>query len=203
MTLIDKKRQKKESILKAAVKVFATSGFYDAKIAKIAELAGVGAGSIYLYYQNKQHMLDEILNNFWKGLCENIIRLSKVEDLDPVEKLTRIIETLFDTLVEDSSITRIFIHVNSLGLWNDKVETNPHFTHFFDIARTMIEEGQVRGFFRKELDAALTLHFVSGGIRDTLHQWAESGEKIPLNAIRKNILMLSKFGVLHPSYEKK
>lgn len=198
MTLRDKKRQKKESILKAAAKVFASSGFYDAKIAKIAELAGVGAGSIYLYYQNKQHMLDEILNNFWKGLCEGIEKLSAAKGLDQVEKLTRVIETLFDTLVEDSSITKIFIHVNSMGLWSDKVETNPYFTRFFDIAKTMIEEGQAQGFFPKQLNAGLTLHFVSGGIRDILHQWAVSEEEIPLDTIRNNIIILSKHGVLHP-----
>ncbi len=180
--------------------MFSSCGFYNAKMAKIAEIAGVGAGSIYLYYKNKQHLLDEILNNFWKKLYENIEKLSSSTGMNPDQKLSRMIEVLFDTLVEDSSITMIFVHENSLDLWNEKVESNSYFNLFFDTAEKMIEKGQASGFFPKELDASLTLHFISGGIRDLLHQWATSEKKIPLDTIKKTIQILSRHGLLHPEY---
>jgi TetR/AcrR family transcriptional regulator, fatty acid metabolism regulator protein len=196
----ERKRQKKESILAAATKVFATCGFYNAKMAKIAELAGVGAGSIYLYYKNKQHLLDEILNKFWKGLNESIDKISELADVDIDEQMVRVIDVLFDTLVEDSSIAMIFIHENSLDLWNNKVETNQYFERFFATAESMIRKGQQTGYFLTELDASLALHFVSGGIRELLHEWANAKNPLPLELLKKNIQILSRQGLLHPNF---
>ena len=56
MTKLDKKM----IIIKAAMKLLATQGFHGAPMAQISEQAGVGAGTIYRYFKNRDVLIVEI-----------------------------------------------------------------------------------------------------------------------------------------------
>ena len=45
--------EKYQRILNAAMDVFAQKGFSESKITEVASAAGVGDGTIYLYFKNK------------------------------------------------------------------------------------------------------------------------------------------------------
>lgn len=51
---------KKELIRKSAIKVIAKAGFHDSKVKTIADEAGIAAGTVYLYFKNKEDILDYI-----------------------------------------------------------------------------------------------------------------------------------------------
>src|SRR5712691_425316 len=57
---------KRRRILQAAVKVFARKGYFAARVAEIAEKAGVADGTIYLYFGGKEDILvslfDEVMS---------------------------------------------------------------------------------------------------------------------------------------------
>lgn len=55
------KAGKREAILASAFEVFHQKGFYQAKIEEIAQRAGVGKGTVYLYFSSKEHLLREML----------------------------------------------------------------------------------------------------------------------------------------------
>ena len=48
---------KRELILRAATKLFARRGFFHAQVADVAKEAGVAAGTVYLYFENKDDLL--------------------------------------------------------------------------------------------------------------------------------------------------
>ena len=48
-------------LLEAAESVFAEFGYHDASIVKITEAAGVGQGTLYLYFQGKREIFDELV----------------------------------------------------------------------------------------------------------------------------------------------
>ncbi|RQD75775.1 MAG: TetR/AcrR family transcriptional regulator [Candidatus Syntrophonatronum acetioxidans] len=50
---------KKDRILQAAIKIFSRKGFHQVKVEEVAEEAGVGKGTLYDYFQNKEHLLQE------------------------------------------------------------------------------------------------------------------------------------------------
>lgn len=50
-------------ILEAAAEVFATRGFHEARVEEIAALAGVGKGTIYLYFPDKQELFLAMIDN--------------------------------------------------------------------------------------------------------------------------------------------
>lgn len=51
---------KKELIRKSAIKIIARDGFYNANVKSIAEEAGIAVGTVYLYFKNKEDILDYI-----------------------------------------------------------------------------------------------------------------------------------------------
>ena len=54
------KSDKREEIVRAAFELIAEHGFHGAPMAMIAERAGVGAGTIYRYFENKDVLIREI-----------------------------------------------------------------------------------------------------------------------------------------------
>ncbi len=54
------KPDKRDEILRAALELIAENGFHGAPMALIAEQAGVGAGTIYRYFENKDVLITEL-----------------------------------------------------------------------------------------------------------------------------------------------
>ena len=54
------KPDKREEIVKASLELIAEQGFHGAPMALIAERAGVGAGTIYRYFENKDVLITEL-----------------------------------------------------------------------------------------------------------------------------------------------
>jgi AcrR family transcriptional regulator len=68
--VVDRKTRKKRitaerrlQILKAAMEVFTRKGFEAATVPEIARLAGVAAGTIYLYYPSKRELFIAVIKN--------------------------------------------------------------------------------------------------------------------------------------------
>ena len=55
-----KMSDKREAIVTAALELIAKRGFHGAPMAMIAEKAGVGAGTIYRYFDNKDVLITEL-----------------------------------------------------------------------------------------------------------------------------------------------
>jgi AcrR family transcriptional regulator len=62
------KLEKRDEIARAALGLIAENGFHGAPMAMIAEKAGVGAGTIYRYFENK----DILINELYRDLEERI-----------------------------------------------------------------------------------------------------------------------------------
>src|SRR5690242_18529711 len=98
---------KREAILKAAAKVFASKGFFNSKVADVAAAAGVADGTVYLYFKNKDDILHSI---FDRGMEEFITEGRKeiAELSSPVEKLRRIAQLHLEHLGADRDLAVVF-----------------------------------------------------------------------------------------------
>ena len=54
-------QDKHQLILAAAADIFAAQGFYQATIEQIADAAGVGKGTVYLYFKSKKGLFDALV----------------------------------------------------------------------------------------------------------------------------------------------
>ena len=71
--------QTRERIIAAATEVFARSGFHGAKVADIAEQAGIAYGLVYHYFHNKEDILAAIFTERW---AQYVTYLHEVGDME-------------------------------------------------------------------------------------------------------------------------
>ncbi len=62
--------ERREHILKAAAEVFARKGYRLASVSDIVEMAKVGRGTFYLYFESKRHIFLELIEEFFQGYAE-------------------------------------------------------------------------------------------------------------------------------------
>ena len=79
-------RSVRESIMAAAVQLFAEYGYHAAPLRDIARLAGIQAASIYHHYPNKQSLLVEIMETYMQHLNSGLERILRTYD-DPLQRL--------------------------------------------------------------------------------------------------------------------
>ncbi|HEU4962365.1 MAG TPA: TetR/AcrR family transcriptional regulator [Bacilli bacterium] len=63
---------KHQAILQAAGKIFGTKGYHATKVEEIAEAAGVGKGTVYLYFKDKNNLLLEVTRFHFRTYIELI-----------------------------------------------------------------------------------------------------------------------------------
>ena len=81
---------KRERILRGAIKVFARKGFYATRVSEIAKAAGVADGTIYLYFKNKDDVLVCIFEDRITRLLE-VLRREVAESSSFEERMRRIV----------------------------------------------------------------------------------------------------------------
>jgi TetR/AcrR family transcriptional regulator, repressor of fatR-cypB operon len=69
-----KNSDKREEIMQAALELIAEQGFHGAPMAMVAERAGVGAGTIYRYFESKDKMITEIFSELENKVVEYLLQ---------------------------------------------------------------------------------------------------------------------------------
>jgi AcrR family transcriptional regulator len=64
---------KREAILAAALELFVERGFYGTAVPEIAEKAGVGAGTIYRYFENKEALVNALYRHEKQGFASRVL----------------------------------------------------------------------------------------------------------------------------------
>jgi AcrR family transcriptional regulator len=62
----NKSDHKRNAIIKAAMELIAERGFHQSPTSLISKRAGVGTGTIYRYFKNKDVLIEEVFNTIWK-----------------------------------------------------------------------------------------------------------------------------------------
>ena len=164
---------KREAILRAAIKVFAGKGYFNSKVADIAGEAGIADGTVYLYFKSK----DEILHSIFDRAMEEFIAEGRRElaSIDgPVAKLTRIAELHFEKLGSDRDMAIVF-QVELRGSTKFMQEFSAAgFAEYLDIIRQTIEDGQNSGVFRKDIKSITAAKILYGALDEMVTNWVLS-----------------------------
>ncbi len=190
-----KEGNKEKDILEAAVKVFAEEGFHKAKISTIAESAGVATGSVYLYFKNKDDLLNTIFQGLWERLYDELKIISDNKVLSPGEKIDAMLDLVFDIFTENPSLALVFVNEQHNLMRNNKEGFISYYEKFLDEGEKVVNEGMDKNVFSSNLDVKIFRHFIFGAIRNMLHQWASSPKSFTLNKIRQNVKYLTRHGI--------
>lgn len=190
-----KEGNKEKDILEAAIKVFAEDGYYGSKITKIADMAGVATGSVYVYFDNKESLLKRIFDDLWNQLYSELKFVTENKRLSPLEKLDAVIDSIFDLFTENPSLAVVFVNEQPILRRNSQGNFPNYNEKFLDMGEVIIKEGVNSGLVTENIDIKIFRHFILGAIRHLLQQWAEDPKEFSLNKIRQNIKYILKNGI--------
>ena len=80
------KDERREQILSAALKVFATKGFAASKISDIVARGGMSHGLVYHYFRSKEEIFFELLKQAMTTSSQSLLMVDQM-DLPPIEKI--------------------------------------------------------------------------------------------------------------------
>jgi TetR/AcrR family fatty acid metabolism transcriptional regulator len=186
---------KREAILKAAIKVFARKGFFNSKVADVAGAAGIADGTVYLYFKSK----DEILHSVFDRAMEEFIsegkrEIAEIEEAD--KRLRRIAELHLEKLGADRDLAVVF-QVELRGSTKFMEEFSAAgFAEYLGIIHQTIEDGQKTGVFRKDLNATVCSKILFGALDEMVTNWILSKKPYPLAPMAVEVLKVFFGGVL-------
>ena len=178
---------KRESILRAATRVFARNGYFNSKVADIAHAAGVADGTVYLYFKSKEEILHSI---FDQNMAEAIAADRKLIDKlrDPREKLHRIAALHLERLGADRDLAVVF-QVELRGSTKFMQEFSAAgFAEYLGLLRAIFEEGQRAGVFRKELNAKVAAKIFFGALDEMATNWIISKRSYKLEPMAEVVM---------------
>lgn len=143
--------EKQIQILLIAETLFAENGFERTSIRTIAKAAEINVAMVSYYFGSKEKLLEALIIYRTSDLKIQIENLS-VEDLDPVEKIDKMIELYVNRIRCNKGIYRILHFEFSSEEKEDKMKVlNEVRDRNLKSLETIIHEGQHKGIFRKDI----------------------------------------------------
>ena len=106
----NKKLQKQETIMQAALQLFAKNGFHKTTIPDIAAKIGMSVGNLYNYFSSKDVLAKEIIKYTSQTLGEKIKEVNML-DVSAKEKIHKIVEIYFDMAKQRPEMIEYFLRV--------------------------------------------------------------------------------------------
>ena len=171
------KEEKKQEILKVAVRIFAQKGVVKTKMADIAEAAGIGKGTIYEYFRSKEDIFAETYGHLFQDKEDRIAEVLE-SSISPEDKLRKFMSvTIEEFLVRDGGeFAGIMMSFWSEGIRNHNerimeiIDLKKVYSEFRDIIAGILEEGIKKGQFRK-MDTFITASVIIGALDGILLQY--------------------------------
>jgi len=181
-----RKGNKEQAILNAAVKVFAEYGYHESKVSKIAEIAGVANGSVYLYYSGKEELLFKMIESLWQRLTMRIEESSDREDLNAIEKAENMVDSVFEVFTSNPKLSLVVIKEHNQLRKKGIDAALRYYDRILEAFCRIVDEGRISGLFSEKINGPLMLHFIFGGLYHTIHLWVKSQDKMSIRDMRDN-----------------
>ena len=196
MAISEQAMARKEQILEAAATVFSQFGLYQARMEDIAAAAGVSKGTIYLYFKDKDSLIQALAEQIF---AQELADLQLAYDTagTAVERLTIFYEALIAEEAEVLPLMPILYEFYALGLRRENVRAvlsnfpNQSATLLAAIIQAGIESGEFAP--TDALKAARALDALMSGI---ILQWVYAPEGMDVNAQLRYGLQLIFQGLL-------
>jgi TetR/AcrR family fatty acid metabolism transcriptional regulator len=164
------REQKYRRIQRAAIEVFASKGYFGARMTDVAEAAQVADGTLYLYFDGKEHLLmsifDAVLGRFIERLDEEIATIE-----DPVQKLSVMVRLHLETLGRDHALAHVLQIETRHSRRFMSLFTRGKLGEYLNRVRDIIEEGQKVGAFRRDISPGLATNLVFGAVDELVMSW--------------------------------
>lgn len=142
------REEMRNTILKKSLLYFAKNGFAGTKISDLSRNIGIGQGTIYVYFQSKEELFQEILKI---ADSNKILKQMKVLVYTPIpakKKIHILSENVMKKLQEDENFAAMFALNTQMLLEKAKNYSSVDTTYqseLYDYTAKIIEQGQKEG----------------------------------------------------------
>lgn len=163
----------RQAILEAAVRVFGSTGFRDAKIADIASEAGVATGTLYNYFSSKEEIFQSILED---GREQMRARVSEcVAIVEPLERLRSLLRCLLEFLEEHGALFAIYVQLGTTERHTLRQADDPKDDEFRHLLLGVFEQAIVDAGarMRRDLSPDLLAVMLGGLLNGMIMRWID------------------------------
>ena len=160
-------QDRRKTILRAAVEVFARKGYHGCRIADVAREAGVAYGLVYHYFKNKEELLQLVFEAGWGGFMSRI--RDAAEASAPLEqKIHRIAQVAFEAYRIDPRGVRVLVLEFARSPSTGEANRRTAFAEVLGVITRMFERARARGELRAGLEPALCAAMLFGSVEMSL-----------------------------------
>ncbi|HRH42610.1 MAG TPA: TetR/AcrR family transcriptional regulator [Pyrinomonadaceae bacterium] len=186
---------KREAILRAAIKVFARNGYFNSKVSDIAGEAGIADGTVYLYFKSKEEVLHSVFDRAMEEFInEGKREIAEIERAD--DRLRRIARLHLEKLGADREAAIVFqVELRGSTKFMEEFSATG-FAEYLNIIRETFADGQRQGIFRKDLNATVCSKIFYGALDEMVTNWILSKKSYALAPMADTVLEIFFGGVL-------
>lgn len=146
------------TLVELAMQLFIEKGFEETTITDITKAADIGTGTFYNYFASKEAIIQYVLMQKFSEAQKPLEKLMKAEKKSSREKISAILEIL--GTIYDSNRPLFDLCVRHLGF-----KQAPHGPEFKSILSHIIEAGQEKGEFKKDIPTEMIIETFMGLIK--------------------------------------
>lgn len=161
--------EKQKQILSTAERLFSLKGFDGTSVRDIADDAGVNIAMISYYFGSKEKLMEALFEQRTTNIKVKVETLLNDDKSSPFEKVQSLAEDIINKIMNKQQFFKIMtceqlINKNPviINLINDLKKKN------LEEFNKLIEYGQQKGFFKKDIDALLLMNIIVGAITQTM-----------------------------------
>lgn len=169
--------EKYDRILQAAIEVIAEKGFHHARISDIASRAGVADGTVYLYFENKDHILRAAIASAFQQFSDRVAEALKLVE-SPLEKLGVVARLHIETLLNNRSLAVILqTEVRQSAKFMEQF-SHQYFVDYINLVREIIRQGQQQQSIRAGISDRIAALALFGTLDEMISSWLYTGRPI-------------------------
>ena len=190
-----KSEKSREQILLSAAKLFRQQGYAATTLRQIAAKAGIKAGSIYYYFDSKEAILDEVLDQGIKRIFDTVKRrLKEAGEVSHRRRIEIAIEAHLVTLLEASDFTSANIRIYGQLPERLKKAHRPIRRAYAKYWDRLFLDARRAGEIRSDIEIVPLRIFVLGALNWTV-EWFDVREKDAVSKLARRTELLIFEGV--------
>ncbi len=191
--ILKRQQSRKRKILNAAREILAEKETGSASIKAIAKRAGIATGTFYLYYKDKDALIDAMLKEIYKELLD-IIKKERAPYTNGFDKLEATMKACIDMFMGKKHLAKILL---DLAPQNNTVFN----TKFSDIINDLIRLTKI------DLDELMEQHLIPkqdtlvsatafvGAFREVILFWINNDEPLDADLAHKTLVNFNMRGL--------
>jgi AcrR family transcriptional regulator len=193
------REHRRRAVLDASLRIFGEKGYHATRISDLIEAAGIARGTFYLYFESKNAIFHELLDELLERIRAAVIGVDTSPDAPPIrDQLLEIVGRVLATFQAHPQLTRLVLR-SAPGL---DEEVDRKLAAFYGRLHTWLadslKEAQGLGFVRTDqLDVDVVAWCVLGAVKQLVERAVEEPLSPPaLDRIAATVLDIFLSGLL-------